>query len=80
MEAHHLIPVNKVMKYWEKYNINIDCVENVVSLCPNCHRAVHHGDLDTKVKILKKLYSDYINQYTSLGLDITFDELLKEYL
>lgn len=80
MEAHHLIPVNKTMKYWKEQAINIDCEENVVSLCPNCHRAVHHGNLDTKMKILKKLYNDRETGYQSLGLTIDFAALLKEYI
>ena len=43
MEAHHLIPMSKAKDIYEKQNINVDCVENLVSLCPNCHRATHYG-------------------------------------
>ena len=43
MEGHHLIPctVINAKHFSEKFNKNIDCIENIVCICPNCHRAVH---------------------------------------
>src|SRR5690606_5755255 len=40
MEGHHFIPLtyNNAKDYWHRFGRNIDCVENIVSLCPNCHR------------------------------------------
>ena len=31
---------------------NIDCKENIVSLCPICHRAVHVGNQDEKESVV----------------------------
>ncbi|MBY3474088.1 DUF3578 domain-containing protein [Rhizobium laguerreae] len=39
VEAHHLIPVRMQANYPHR----LDVAENVVSLCPTCHRKVHHG-------------------------------------
>lgn len=50
MEAHHLIP----MEYYNYFDVSIDVEENIVSLCSNCHREIHHGK-DASV-IVKKLY------------------------
>jgi 5-methylcytosine-specific restriction protein A len=48
VEAHHLIPMQYQIEFWEKYNKNIDCVQNIISLCPICHRALHYGVSDAK--------------------------------
>ena len=42
LEAHHLIPM-KAQKDFLSENINLDRLENIVALCPNCHKAVHYG-------------------------------------
>lgn len=49
VEAHHLIP----MKFQDDYNVSIDVPENIISLCPNCHRAFHSAQNDLKKKILQ---------------------------
>jgi len=50
LEGHHVIP----MYQQKNYNFTLDDVNNIVSLCPNCHREIHHSD--NKNKILEKLY------------------------
>jgi predicted HNH restriction endonuclease len=52
MEVHHLVP----MKFQEEFTVELDVPENIVSLCPNCHRIIHHAiDLQRKV-LLRQLY------------------------
>lgn len=80
MEAHHLIPVSQAQYIWKKKHANVDCIENIVSLCPNCHRAIHHGEFNTKLEILKKLYDKKYRDLKNVGLDIDFETLLKFYL
>lgn len=76
VEAHHLIP----MEYSELFNgINIDVEENIVSLCIVCHKKLHHGNLDDKIIILKKLFDDRYNELKNKGVNITFEELIKLY-
>lgn len=80
MEAHHLIPVSQSQYIWKKKHTNVDCIENIVSLCPTCHRAIHHGEFDVKLSILKKLYDKKYQDLKNVGLDIDFETLLKFYL
>jgi len=76
-ESHHLIP----MAFQEKLiPINIDREENIVSLCPTCHRAVHLGNDDEKNKRLKILYDKKNSSLQNCGINISFDDLLTYYL
>jgi 5-methylcytosine-specific restriction protein A len=54
VESHHLVP----MSLQRKFSVSLDVVENVVALCPNCHRLLHHGRNDRKRPILRKLFKD----------------------
>ena len=52
MEAHHFIP----MKFQHLFEEPLDTLANVVSLCPNCHRGIHHATVDHKSAMINKLY------------------------
>jgi len=52
MEAHHLVP----MKFQGIVNYPLDNLENLISLCPNCHRAFHHAIIDEKIYYLNNIY------------------------
>lgn len=79
LEAHHLIPMEFIEVIWEKYKKNIDCLPNIVSLCPTCHRAIHLGDSTTRNGIIEKLYGAKKDGLTAIGIDISLDELKKMY-
>lgn len=79
MEAHHLVPVKYQQKIWQKYNINVDCVENIVSLCPTCHRAFHNGTKEVKAQLIENIYKQIVPRYNSIGFEITLDEIKKLY-
>lgn len=53
VEAHHFIP----MKFQSDFKVPLDCVENVISLCPNCHRGIHLGIIDHKRKLIDSIYT-----------------------
>ena len=76
MEAHHLLPMSSQKQY---FPINIDREENIVCLCPNCHRAIHYGNLDEKKERLIKLYNISKKELIKSGINITKQELLKLY-
>lgn len=75
MEAHHLIP----MMAQKDFKINIDRIENIVSICPICHSGIHLGDEPTRLEILKKLYDLKEKELKSAGLNISFSELFTKY-
>lgn len=82
MEGHHLIPctLTNAQYFKDKYNKNIDCVENIVCICPTCHRAIHFGDEPTRTEILKKLFTPKrAEALKKVGIPITLEELLKLY-
>lgn len=71
-EGHHLIP----MFEQKNFDFNLDIVDNIVTLCPNCHREVHLAD--NKKKILELLYQ---KKYNFLDKnDINKDEFLSIYI
>ena len=74
-EGHHLIPM-KAQKDFEK---NIDRPENIVSLCPTCHRAIHNARKDEKVEILNKIYNNKIKKLNEVGINISFEDLYNKY-
>jgi len=82
MEGHHLIPCTprNARNFEEKDGKNIDCIENIVSICPTCHRAIHFGCNSTKEALVKTLYARQKNKLEEVGLRITEAELLALYI
>ena len=70
-----MIPI-KAQKDFEK---NIDRPENIVCLCPICHRAVHNAKKEERIEILKKLYDNKIDNLKRVGIDISFEDLFNKY-
>lgn len=79
MEAHHLIPINQQDVIWERYKVNVDCLENIVSLCPNCHRAIHYASKEIKCELIQKLYNIKKAELTKIGLNISLVDLFSIY-
>lgn len=75
MEAHHLIP----MTAQSNFNINLDRTENLISLCPNCHSAVHYGADHERKIILKNLYNKRIKSLQNIGIQIDLNTLFSKY-
>jgi 5-methylcytosine-specific restriction protein A len=42
-------------KFFEK---DVDVVENIVPICPNCHRKIHNADKNTIIKMLNLYYNN----------------------
>lgn len=77
MEGHHLIPctVTNSEYFLKKFGKNIDCFENIVALCPNCHRELHYSEWKTKQKKISLLYSQFRTSLNKVGIEITESEL-----
>ncbi len=71
VEGHHIIP----MYQQKNYNFEVDVVDNIVSLCPNCHKEVHLAD--DKTTVLKNLYEQQ-NSFMSRN-QIDLADLYKMY-
>jgi 5-methylcytosine-specific restriction protein A len=76
VEAHHLVPMN----LQSKFSWSLDVPGNIVSLCPNCHRQIHHATVQEKRKIIKNLYEKRVSLLKAFGIIISFEELLDSYI
>ncbi|MGN7313392.1 MrcB family domain-containing protein [Alkalicoccobacillus gibsonii] len=75
VEAHHLIPLS----LQGRFRWSLDVPGNIISLCPNCHRSIHHADKSTKHSIIKKLYTLRQHALQSFEIDIPLNHLLEFY-
>lgn len=55
VEVHHIIPLNFQDEFASK---KLDHINNLYSLCPYCHAAVHHAEGRVARKLLSKMYDD----------------------
>lgn len=81
MEGHHLIPCtfSNANRFWNTRKRNIDCVENIVCLCPTCHRKIHFGSSEEKKALIEKLYMKQIAKLSEVNLAISLSELYRLY-
>lgn len=64
-DIHHIIP-------WEECHEHT--YENLISLCPNCHRLVHEGKIDRKFLRIYKANLRYTHdRFSQLEVDILFE-------
>jgi 5-methylcytosine-specific restriction protein A len=75
VEAHHLVP----MQFQAAFKVSLDVPENVVALCPVCHRLLHHARTDDRVPLLKGLHSARLAGLTDRGIPVTLEELARLY-
>jgi len=76
VEAHHLVPLSAQEKFGEN---SLDHEANIFSLCPNCHRLVHHAILEEKRALLKKLYVLREKELAEAGISLALSELMEYY-
>lgn len=55
VEVHHIIPLNFQGEFASK---KLDHINNLYSLCPYCHAAVHHAEGRVARKLLARMYDD----------------------
>lgn len=75
VEAHHLIP----MEYQGEYDCSIDVPENIISLCPNCHRAFHNSKDYLKKELLLKFFTLREKGLATRGIQIKLSKLFNYY-
>lgn len=75
VEAHHLVP----MEYQDKFEVSLDVEANIVSLCPSCHKKLHHATLSEKEPLIKQLYADRKTRLENCGVKIEESHLLDYY-
>jgi len=74
VEAHHFVPI---MAQGD-FSKSLDFSDNIVALCPFCHRAIHYADEPTAEKIVSRLIKKRSGVLKELGIDE--DDLLRYYI
>lgn len=75
VEAHHLIP----MAVQDNFKFSLDFADNIVSLCPNCHRLVHHADKQTRKFAIITLYETRKHLYPKYEIEVNQRLILSYY-
>lgn len=75
VEAHHIIPISTQALFSQ----GIDCVPNIASLCPVCHRQIHHGLDHDKKDLLEILWDKNYRKIEDVGIELSFKELVELY-
>lgn len=75
VEAHHLVPLSKQ----SGYEASLDIVENIVALCPNCHRRFHHGAPEHRIECLLVLLEKRKSLLMKKRIDIDEAGLMSAY-
>lgn len=71
MEPHHFVPMS-CQKLFEN---SIDVEENIIILCPTCHRLVHHGKVELQLEFIKKFIALRSEAISKRGIEINLERL-----
>ena len=79
LEGHHMIPMSAQKNF---PSIKLDCIENMVALCPICHAQITYGTKDAKKEIFDTIVEKRIEDFESIGftepiLKVIFDTYYK---
>ena len=75
VEGHHLIPI----RLQDEFEYTIDFADNIIPLCPNCHRKIHYGIKQDRNRMIEKFYEKRIESIEQHGIEISIDKLEKCY-
>lgn len=75
MEAHHLIP----MEFQGDFEWSIDVPENIICLCPNCHRSFHYSSSEVKSRLVENFHAQRIDKLTERVINIQLQKLREYY-
>jgi len=75
VEAHHLIPFSKR----NEFDVSIDIVQNLVALCPNCHRKIHLAKDEEKKLLLDTLFENRKENLLTENINIDKKKLYNFY-
>lgn len=76
MEAHHVVPFSFQSDF---PNASLDVYANIVSLCPNCHRLLHHAVESEYKNILSFILNERASRLAKCNIHIDIDALLLMY-
>lgn len=78
-EGHHIIPFSQYNLFSVKYDISIDHISNIASLCPNCHKKIHFGEKNEVDEMLEILLIKFSEDLKKSNIVIDLPDLKKCY-
>ncbi|WP_299515697.1 HNH endonuclease [uncultured Rummeliibacillus sp.] len=75
VEAHHLVP----MEFQDQFDNSLDVEANIISLCPLCHKKIHHATKEEIEPIIRELYLKRKERLKNCNINLEFGELMKMY-
>ena len=75
-EGHHLIMYN--LKVQSRYKYCLDHPNNIICLCPTCHRHIHHASATDTQNMLIKLFTKHNDLLKSYGIK-NLKEIISDY-
>ncbi|MDR1027593.1 MAG: HNH endonuclease [Rickettsiales bacterium] len=76
LEGHHMVQKENA-KFFEK---SVDVVENIIPVCPNCHRKLHNADAKVVLDMLRVYYANTEKQERQRkGIFVDIDTLASFY-
>lgn len=76
LEAHHVIK----LEHSQLFNSDLDIVDNLIPLCPNCHRKIHNAEDSAVAGMLRTIYSHIDKKaWIKKGIFIDIDTLASFY-
>ena len=75
LEGHHLVPMAAQKNF---RTTKLDCIENMVALCPICHSQIHYGTYEAKKEVFDTIVDKRKKELESIGftkeiLNVIFD-------
>lgn len=67
LEGHHLVPISAQRNF---PSINLDCIQNIVALCPNCHSKIHFGTREEKKEVFDKIVQSRKEDLEKIGFTV----------
>ncbi len=75
VEAHHLIPLS----FQKDFDISLDIIENMASLCIVCHKKIHLATFSEKLEIINELFDLKKDGLILQGINISREKLTSYY-
>ena len=75
VEAHHLIP----LQFQEEFQNSLDVEANIISLCPMCHKKVHHAIMDEKLPVVEELYEKRKDRLEKCEIGVSLEKFKSYY-
>lgn len=65
--------------FQDDFNYSLDVPANIIAVCPNCHRRLHHTKMSQIAEVVQQIYSDRPTALRQADTFVPVDKLLNYY-